>query len=522
MREIRALTILRFEWKAFRNYLKEKTTRTAGLVILLSLWALYVFGLIVSYPFLLRLPVSLLTVIAESLGMVLPIVFIFSFLVGTSLVSSVRRGMNNQLKLLFQAPINPKLALFLKLGINSLGLSTIFILVLIPLTVWIMLLINSSMLLILLQVAFLLLGLVVFSFLGEYFGLFLLRFGQKGKIISGLGGLILGVAVYYLYFSVLGGTFEVIQRMSLLTHPYSPFRWFVNPLFFSIEYQPLLQFFIASIGVLASSIGIIYLVTSLTISSFRSGSFQPIQEKRKRKTIRWKQRRMPHLLDVQTSTLFRKDLTLIRREPDLLISALALVFIGVLYYFFMSAPLPPLSILFLSFFFVGLVPMALISTIFAVEGRALSHLVSSPVLLRKIVEGKALAALLIQMIFSTLLILISYFFYDFRVWEICWIALTLFSLSMGTTSVASPVTVKFVDFMAENPRKALNTVGGLVIMMCVGLVQGPYILLTYFVFKGSLLATIVGLVFTLLVPPLIWTYGMNLAGKILSNRRVPT
>lgn len=518
---MREFHILRFEWKTFKNYLRQKPIRLVGFILLMVLWGLYLVGLSFSIPFLKSIAADFFPLLAKSISNVLPFVFIFSFFIGTSLVSSIRKGMDQQLKMLFQAPLNNKLALFIKLGINSLGLSTIFILVLTPLTVWLMILIEASLLLIALQVFLLFLGIVVFSFLGEFLGVFLLRYGRKGKLIFGLAGVVLGVAVYYLYFSVLGGNYEAIQNLAFLTHPYSPFRWFVSPIHFALNPQSLSHLILPTVAIIGSSTVILYIITSLTTSSLLHGRFQPKAPRRKRTPIKWETRRSMFPLDFETSSIFQKDLNLIKREPDLLISALALVFIGLIYYLVMGELYASNMLLFFIFFFVALVPMGMISTLFGVEGRSLSHLLSSPISPRKIVEGKAIASLLIQLVFSIVLAVITYLYYQYTIWETAWITISLLTLSITTTAIASPLVVKYVDFDAENPRKALNTSGSLIVMLATvgGII--PHILFTYFTLAGSFISALSGVIYYVVVPYLVWNFGFNIAGEILSNREIP-
>lgn len=518
---MREIHIVHFEWKTFKNYLRQKKIRLVGFILLMVLWGFYLVGLSFSISFMKRFATDYLPVLARSISNVIPFVFLFSFFIGTSLVSSIRVGMDQQLKMLFQAPVNSKLALFLKLGINSLGLSTIFILVLTPLTIWVMILIEASILLITLQIFLLFLGIIVFSFLGEFLGLFLLRYGRRGKIIFGLAGIVVGVIFYYLYFTVLGGNYGALQKLAFLTHPYSPLRWFVAPIQFVLTPQPLSYLLLSTVVLMGSSAVILYIVTSLTTSSLFHGRLQPKVPQRKRTPVKWEQQRSMFPLDFKTGGIFQKDLSLIKRDPDLLISALALMFIGVIYYFVMDSLYSPEMLLFFIFFFVALVPMGMISTLFGVEGRSLSYLLSSPVSPREIVEGKAIASLLIQLVFSIGLVLISYFYYHYTTWETVWITMTLFTLSITTTAIVSPLIVKYVDLDAENPRKALNTLGGFIVMIAtVGSIV-PHIFFTYFTFAGSFVSALLGVFYYTVTPFITWKYGFSKAGNILTNREIP-
>lgn len=518
---MREFQILRFEWKTFKNYLGQKNTRLAGFILLMVLWGLYLVGLSFSIPFLKSVAADFIPALALSISNGIPFVFIFSLFIGTSLVSSIREGMDQQLKMLFQAPLNPKIALFIKLGINALGLSTIFILVLTPLIIWLMILLEASVFLIFLQVFLLFLGIIVFTFLGEFLGVFLLRYGRRGKIIFGLAGAVLGAAFYYLYFSVLGGNYEAIQNLAFLTHPYSPFRWFVSPIHFALTPQPLAYLLLQTVVLIGSTTLMLYIITSLTTASLLNGRFQPKPPQRKRTPVTWETQRSLFPFDFKTSGIFRKDLSLIKREPNLLTSAMAIVFIGIIYYFVMGSHFPPLFLLFFTFFLVALVPLGLISTLFGVEGRSLSHLVSSPVAPQKIVKGKAYASLLVQLAFSIALGFISHFYHQYTVWETLWIAVTLLTLSITTTAIASPLVVKFVDFDAENPRKALHALGSLLVLCAIGAGIAPHILFTYFAFTGSFMSVLLGVLYYAVVPFILWKYCLNKAGNILSNREIP-
>lgn len=464
--------VLKYEIKSFLGYIREKNSRLAGFIIGIVLLALYLLLVyfIFSNPLVQELLMRLKADIRAGMSFILLAIFLFALSGGFSIVTSVRKNQRIKINLFLHSPTSPRSVFRIILLINALIVVLFMVIISYPAMVAILLTAGFDVLSVTAFGVLVFLGTMAFATVGASLGIFYVRLTRKKKLILWI---ILAVVAGYIYAAIYSPNSQILSVLmgisGLLLNPISPIRWYSSPLYFEVGGLEELIFVILaivlSISMIEGTIGFLH-------NRYVAGFIKSPEERIRLERI--SSRGIAHsIFGPRVGGLFRKELKMVSREPALVSSIL---FAYVVYIFLLlnfvsgsafEAPSPEarmivvMSMVLMFASIMAVLPsMSIIPTTLAMEKQNLALLLSSPIDPADIVRAKVLVADVFVGVTVALLIPICIIYLPLRIALL--VLLLIFVLTIFATGLMAYVAVRWTNFKAENPRKALKTAGGLI------------------------------------------------------------
>lgn len=464
------LIILKYELKSLRNYLLMKKSRLIGFLIgnLLELLYIYVLFIIFSpekiSPFLIGMKQDIINALP---GALLVIAF-FSFSAGSSLIATVRKGIKNKLGIFITSPQNPNYVLFIYLLIQSLAVTSLITEIIMPMVVWVLLAIGIDSVATTLFALNLILVILAFSFLGALSALAFARLGRRKRMILSLIVMTFATIIYlFIYgYEVFGSEMNAV--LSILNTDYSPLKWFVFPIYinaYSVEHVLLY-----AISDLALLIALMYISFIMISRKFFEGKLTPPSEVFK---YDWGKGIIYKLFKPPMRGLIRKELKDISREPLLLNTSLLgpvliIVFtlVSLLSTRSNSTPLGYLTLLTILIYypvFFNMLSTNYYAVSLALERRSLAVIFSSPTDPEYLIKAKAIIISIIEMITGSIQIILMIALSSVAIDVVLIFLIILIINGLSSIGIGADVGTKYVNFKADNPRRALERTGGIIL-----------------------------------------------------------
>jgi len=473
--------ILKYELKCFINYLNQKKSRIIGLIIgvLLELLFLVILFFVIPPVSVRNLIYGYRSIIADSLSTIGLFIAFFSVSGGASLVTTVRRGLRRQLEALLLAPTNPMSIFFVYLIIQSLIVSSIIIEILLPILIWILIAAGFSIITVGIFSLLLIFMIFAFSLIGAILGIAYIRFGVKRRMKLAIASMVFLALFYFMYFGALANndmsssTITIVLRV--LASDVSPFKWIASPLYYELNRSWLyvIEFFLAC-GFLVI---ITYIPLKMIVNKYLEGKLRPPVER-----IEFTIRRgiIDFLFEQPLRGLIRKEIKIIKRDPNLLVSLLTPIIIGIVIIaaiaFSSQEPsyqmgrmmymiLLPILIL------ASITPMTYIPVSVATEKERLAIYFASPIMIRDFLLAKFIVPYIFSLIYG---ISISCFLSIIIGSDFLMLLIVVFIL-VGviniTSGIGTVIAGKWINFKAPNPRKALTLEGSLVVFVTIFIIS---------------------------------------------------
>jgi len=520
----RFFILFKYEIKSLIAYLREKASRIIGLILGIIMIILYVLFLllITNVPAFRESLIQSKSIILSSLPTMIFFLCLFAISSGFSIVTSVRKNQRRRIELLLQTPLRAKSIFRFFLLTNSLAVISFYlIIVYIPLIIILSVLQINLLQMLLFSTSFLL-YLLAFAAIGCMLGVFYIKVPRKRRLMLSI---ILAIVFAFLYsriYVMSPEEIEVFVRIletinASIGNPMSPFRWPVAPLInvstVLIEI-PLSYIFPLLLIELTTN----YLTKKYMIGAIKAPSEIIVIKHKYKRGLIYK------LFGAQVGGIFKKELKMFLRSPAM-ISGFLFVYV-LLIAMLLSFPLrisepetielivPTIMIMFTVI--LGIMPaISIIPTSLALERKNLAILLSSPISPLKLVRGKTLLSdiLTIIVIFSLIPIMLVY---RVTIVNMLLVLLMILNIILILTAASTYVAVRYTDFKAENPRKALKFPGVMIMLalILVSYIVLPMILITVIVSNLQFYAILFLIAF--LVPSHhIRKYLFNIAGKYL-------
>ena len=455
---------VKYELLSFKRYILVKKSRTIGLIIGLTIFAIYALGVytILNNPLVADF---LRGYLRQIIGGFISAGFFMCLLaisLGFSIVTQVRKGQRQKINLLLQSPIKPINVFFVFVLINSLTVMLFYILMAYPPMIAILLVLGIHSVRVFLFLAIFTMYITSFASIGVALGILYIKLTRKQKVIISV---ILMAFVAFIYAQIYAPESEFINVLmgisGVLDNYFSPFRWIIAPLIDEgvILYLELILAIILPILIV---LAVSYYLTEKYVSGRIKAPIERIVVKRK-----YRKGLLDKIFGPQLGGIVRKETKIFMRDPSMF-SSFVFVFIllVVLLINFTRTPHEdPFELLFITQMFsmliVVLAPMMILQTSLALERRNMALILSSPIKPEKIVIGKALIGEIIAYI--TIIVLFPILIYaGIDIQTIVIYSLLLINVVLLATAVSAYISTKYTDFRAENPRKALKTTGGLI------------------------------------------------------------
>jgi len=340
---------------------------------------------------------------------------------------------------------------------------------------------------------------------------------QKRYLAMILAGI--GAYVYSLIYSPSGYALQILMFFNgILNNVFSPFRWIAAPLFFGYDPIEYLEFVLGTIF----SVVLIEASSEYLTGKYLKGTIKPPKEKVMAK-YKYGRGIIDKIYGKEVGAIFRKEIKIFAREPAMIsgfLFAYVLLIIVMLNIIQEGAddPLFGLTFVLMLSIIMSIVPsISMTPTALAMEKKNMAILLSSPIEYSKIVRGKALLSELLSII-SVFMLLPFIFILIADVVTILFICLLLIDIVIVMSALSTYIAVKYTNFRAENPRKALKMTGTIILvsvmMALYGLVPA-FIVFIYMI--GAMQYCLVGVI--VLFPPSLIVRKMFLAkaGKTLAN-----
>ena len=476
--------ILKYELKSFINYLAQKSTRMIGFVITIIIEILYLVFLFVIIPPSMISPylgLDFKRMIAVSAPSVLMFIAYLSFTAGLSLVVTVRKGARAQIEIFLLAPTSPNRVLFYFMAIQALATASLITEFMFPMLIWILLATGFSLSNILLFIIVCFVNIVSFSFIGAVVGIVFIRMGTKKRMYLTIIGITI-LSLFYLF--VYGGEYfgTILWDIALfLNSDFFPFKWLAFPLFLeTIDLNTAIYYALSGIFFI---FGLMYIAFRTVSERFFTGRLKPPVEYYR---MELKPGFIDKLFAPPTSGLIKKELKLISREPSLagalfgLLAIMIFMIIGLSFSVessmteFIALMIAPVILMMMM-----AIPTSYISTSLAMERYGLAIILSSPASGKDFLRPKILLtgivmlfAIIIELIIFT--VVLHTHLVILAITSVVLLGSIPLSLSLGAY-----ISTHYTNFKAENPRKALTSMGS--IMMLVSM------FVVYFAVMGILL-----------------------------------
>lgn len=493
--------ITKYELKSFRNYLMQKSSRIFWFIILMLIEILYIYFLFgVFKPESMRsFMVSVKDTVINSFPGAFLILSFFSFSAGSSLIVTVRKGIRSKLEIFLLSPDNPVKILFTYLLLQSIIVTSLMIEIILPISVWLLLSLGFNELSIIMFALNLVFVVIAFSFLGALTSLAYIRLGRRKRAILSLFIMALVTIIYLFMYGYETFRNEINIVLGALNSDYSPFKWFTFPLYLNE---------IGSIKLTLYITGDVLFLLFLVIISFRiisskyfNGELAPPIE-----IFRYSAETgiIGKIFKPPLRGLINKELRNISREPLLLnslifgpITIIVFTLIFILSTRSSAGLVSELALLTMIVFYPTLFIMATTnyySISLAIERRSLATILMSPIDPVYLVKSKAIILIVTEIITGVAQELLMYSFIRMTQGAIllftCFILINIiFSISVGAY-----IGIRYVNLKADNPRRALNKSGSLlvIILTIIIMIFQVLIIITY-----SIFSRILGLIFLL-------------------------
>jgi len=491
--------ITKYELKSFKNYLTQKNSRIFWFIVLSIIEVLYIYLLFgVFKPGLIRsfmLPIKN-TVINSFTGIILILAF-FSFSAGSSLIVTIRKGIRSKLEIFLVAPNKPEKVLFIYLFLQSLAVTSLIIEIILPMLVWILLSLNFDASLIIIFALNLMLVIMAFSFLGALTSLAYTRLGRRKRMILSIFIMSFVTLIYLFIYGYETFRNEINLVLGVLNSNYSPFKWFTFALY--LNETPL-------INLIPQIIGDILLLFSLVFISFKVISFKyfngelapPVEIFR----YNAKTGLIRKLFKPPMRGLINKELRNISREPlllnSLLFGPIMIIVFTLIFVFstrsntgFMSELALLTTVVFYPTLFIMLTTNYY-SVSLAIERRSLATIFLSPIDPAYLVKSKAIILVAIEIITGIGQTLIMYLITKISQEAIVLFACFIITNIITSIGIGAYIGVKYVNLKADNPRRALDRSGSLLMIFLASIIImfQIFIIIVYFILSrilGSLL-----------------------------------
>jgi len=520
--------VFKYEIKSFLRYIREKNSRIAGLIIgiiLIILYIVFVY-MIFSIPIVREVLREAKQMIMEAMPTFLLMIFLFALSGGFSIVTSVRKNQRAKINLFLNSPMSPNDVFRAFLLVNSLIVVLFMMILAYPALIGILLAAGFSVLSVFLFCMSLLLGVLTFASIGASLGIFYVRLTRKQRLALWLPIAILGGYIYGAVYSFDPNIINIFQEISaFLSHIASPLRWYSSPLHLGVGGISELLLFALSV---VFSVSLMEGVSSLLRRKYMAGFIKTPEERIKIKYVS-KKSLTYRLFGQEVGGLFRKELRMVSREPAL-VSSILFVYIVYILLLLNFAPgtldgapseelqLANINLIFIFASIMSVVPpMIIIPTTLAMEKQNLALLLSSPIDPTKIVRAKALMSDILVAITITLLTPICVFMLPPHIAVV--VILYVAVLSLLSTGLVSYIAVRWTDFKAENPRKALKTTGGILssAIMIVSIITSSFISIFLVFGLVSVMHLVVIELIAILISYIIRRKLIRAAGKYLGK-----
>ncbi len=464
--------ITKYELKSFKNYLLQKKSRLVWFIIslLIELGYIYVLFSIIKPVYMRAFLSSLAENIVNGLTGITLILAFFSFSAGSSLIVTVRKGIKSKIDLFLLSPSKPERILFIYLFLQSLAVTSLITEIILPALIWFLFALNFDLLSILIFALNLILVILSFSFTGALTALAYTRLGHRKRMILSI---VLMSFVTLTYLFIYGyNTFrdEINLVLGILNSEFSPFRWFVFALYLSK---------LSPIELVLQVSGDLLILLALIIISFRvisykllNGELNPPVE-----IFRYDVRKgiIGRLFRPPIRGLLNKEIRNITREPLLLNSLLfgpIMIIVFTIIFILSSSSssgfFHEFAIMTVVVFYPSLFMMLTAnyySVSLAVERRALAIILSSPTDPAYLVKSKSIILLLVEILTGlgqvSIISLITSLSLEFMIMFSLFLALNII-LSIG---LGLYIGVKYVNLKADNPRRALDRAGSIIMLV---------------------------------------------------------
>ncbi len=502
------LAILKADLKSLKNYFFEKKGRILEIIIITLIFLGYV-----TFLFYVLDP----RILPEMLGgnangnifnlivLLTSTVYFFSYFAGMSIVTTVRTGFRREIIFLLTAPTKPVTIFALKFLEQALILSSFFLMFIYPVIIWLTLAIQVHTLNILVFSINFIIGLFTFSVAGEVTALFTIRLSKKMRILLSTILMIGSLSIYWLAFSRFN---TVISGLSVvLSNNYSPLRWIASPI---VDWKKIETWSFRTVIVDLVMLTATYKMISLSTNKFLEGKFRPVEEKIKVEMV-VKRGILNKLFNKQFASLVRKEILIIKRSPDLLmtlISVLIAPVIIILVFTITSNDLYSSFIYLLPLMglFTGISTISITSTLLAYEKKNLALLFSAPIKPRDILVSKLTISLLpssLLYIMITIYMLASGVINRLGFFKVVSFLLILATYIILSASFGMYIAAKYTNFKAKNPRKALKGTGQLFLFLYIyltmGIFSGAFILFFMFNINPYITLMSICIIFILLI-----------------------
>ncbi|MCR8454604.1 MAG: hypothetical protein NDP13_06430 [Crenarchaeota archaeon] len=466
-------TVLKYDLKSFLGYIRAKSSRVAGFIIGLVLLVLYILAThaVFSIPEVKEVLQEFQEEIRTGIQILIFTLMIFALSGGFSIITSVRKGQRAIINLLLSSPTNPKDVFRTVLINNSLAVTLLIMIIAYPPIIEILLAAGFSILQVILFSINLLIGIIAFASVGAALGVFYVKLSIRQKLVIWSTLAIFAGFVYVSVLSFEPTTLSALQHFSkILSSVISPFRWYSSPLYLATnptEYVLLAL----SLGL---SVSLIEGTSSILQRKYITGAIKSPEE---RIIVKYTPRKglICRLYGQEVRGLFRKELRMITREPAVVSS---IIFTYVIFIFMLlmysnisvDGNVTPEMLQFMRAYMFLVIssaisvisPMTIISTAMAMERKNLALLLSSPIDPTKIIRAKSLVSDIIVGITIVLLIPMSIMSLGMQIASI--IILYVVIIALITTGLTVNIVVRWTDYKADNPRKALKWTGTIVVM----------------------------------------------------------
>lgn len=482
---------LKYDILSFFRYLRAKRSRVASFVVGLVFLASYILLVcfVLSIPGVADALRKFQDTVKMGMSFISFVLMIIALSGGFSIVTSVRKGQRSIINLFLSSPTNPKDVFRAILINNSLAVVLLMTTIAYPTIIGILIAADISVLQVAIFGINLLIGMIAFASVGAALGVFYVRLTMRKKLIlwSVLG--VVGGFIYVSIFFLQNVIINVAVNLSIvLSETISPFRWYVSPLYMASD--PI-EYVLFALSVIFS-ISLIEGTSSILCRKYTAGVIKIPEE---RIAMRYAPKRgiIHRLYGPEVGGMFRKELRMIMREPAMVSSMLFayIVLIFLLLNFTMNITvegdiepevLQAMKITMFTIYasiMAVVSPMSIVSTALAMESRNLALLLSSPIDPKKIIKAKSLVSDIIVGVVIAILIPISLMTLDLYL-AIAAI-LYIITITFLATGIMTVIVVKWTNFKASNPKKALRTTGSVIsivvlfITMIVGAAVGAFI-----------------------------------------------
>ena len=458
------MLVLRYEFKAFINYVRAKPLRLVGLMIGLILVVIYTWtcATIILSPYISRLLISNRESVLRTIPLLLLFADTLAFSGGFSLVTTVRKNQKKKIDLFLSSPLAPSRIIWAFLLVNAVVVVLLYVILMLPPLISVLLALNIGPSYVMFFIAVILLGIIGFAFLGCSIGLIYGRVLRRKSIALSITALIVVGVMLYVISTNLGGLIVILMLLSRgLSSPASPFEWQVSIVLEGATAQAVMK----SIAICLMFVAIIISSVKWVTNRYTSGIIISMPERHK---FAPHSRILYLVFGREIGGLLRKELKIMSREPALMSAVLSVVVINIaaIASVMMGSPTSsalPIILGLLVIILSAIPPLGYLSTSLASEGKRLAILLSSPIDPAKILRAKMIVVEASSYA-CYLVMLVALLVSGVEPILILFIMAVVLDYMLVLLGVSALVCVKFTNLKAENPRRALRPAGALVML----------------------------------------------------------